>query len=369
MLYEIVTGRIPFRAKTPEELLNKTVKEPVRPPSSVARSLAAIDPHKAFDKICLKALGKKPSQRYATARAMADDLTRWLRGEALPGEPRRRDPRRVLTSVAAGVLVLVAAYLGLRAWMSDDAPEPPKPDPLLQARRELDQARQALEAKARADAAALDVERRKLHELQEQAKGRSAAVAPAAAHDPVEWLVAGPFPNRGLDEVQAPEIALDPSAAMSGKAGEIRWKKGYPELRSAGYGRAAVFDFNALFTPNVQTTAYAAIHVKAPAALDAVLHVGSDDGVKVWANGTVVHRLDAGRGLKIDEDKVNVRLLKGWNLLLFKVTQRTQGWALSARLSDDSLRPIEGLEYDAMGDLSPLLRPTGGKTELQGFER
>ncbi|HEV3027852.1 MAG TPA: protein kinase, partial [Planctomycetota bacterium] len=66
MLYEIVAGRIPFRAQTPEELLRKTVKEPARPPSTVARSLASIDPHKAFDKICLKALAKKPAHRYAT---------------------------------------------------------------------------------------------------------------------------------------------------------------------------------------------------------------------------------------------------------------------------------------------------------------
>jgi hypothetical protein len=85
--------------------------------------------------------------------------------------------------------------------------------------------------------------------------------------------------------------------------------------------------------------------------MDAQLLVGSDDGVKVWANGTVIHRHDEGRGLQIDEDRVSFRLLKGWNLLLFKVTQRTQGWGLSARITDESQRPIEGLEYDPLGDL------------------
>ena len=91
--------------------------------------------------------------------------------------------------------------------------------------------------------------------------------------------------------------------------------------------------------------------MKAPEVLDALLHVGSDDGVKVWANGTVIHRNEAARGLKIDEDKVPFRLLKGWNLLLFKVSQWSQEWGLSARITDDSFRPIEGLEYDPVGDL------------------
>ena len=352
MLYEIVTGRIPFRAKTPEELLNKTVKEPVRPPSSVARSLAAIDPHKAFDKVCLKALAKKPGQRYATARAFADDLTRWLRGEAIQGGPAKRDPRLKWATIAAAVAVVAAAYLGMKAWNGDgDVAEPPRVDPLIQARRELDQARLALEAKAKADAAALDAERKKFAELQAQVKSRPASPVTITARDPIEWLVVGPFANHGLDEVLPPESFLDPSAPMQGKVGEVRWKKGLPELRSSGSGRAAVFDFNALFTPNTQTVAYAAIHVKAPAPMDALLHVGSDDGVKVWANGTVIHRHDGGRGLKIDEDRVSFRLLKGWNLLLFKVTQWNQAWALSARISDDSQRPIDGLEYDPMGDL------------------
>jgi predicted Ser/Thr protein kinase len=353
MLYEIVAGRIPFRAQTPEELLRKTVKEPARPPSTVARSLASIDPHKAFDKICLKALAKKPAHRYATARALADDITRWLRGEAVQGSEPRRDPRLKWVAIAASVGIVAATYFGMKAWgAGGGSPEFPKADPLIQARRELDRTRAALEAKAKEDAEALDAERKKLADLQAQVKNWPADPAlTTAARDPVEWLLVGPFANRGIDEVLPPEALLDPSVPMQGKVGEVRWKRGLPELRASGSGRAAVFDFKSLFIPNTGTIAYAAIHVKAPAAMDALLHVGSDDGVKVWANGTVIHRLEVARGLKVDEDKVSFRLLKGWNLLLFKVTQQSQEWGLSARISDESLRPIDGLEYDPMGDL------------------
>jgi predicted Ser/Thr protein kinase len=352
MLYEIFAGRLPFRAKTAEELLNKTVGEPVRPPSSVARSLASIDPGKAIDAICLKALAKKPAHRYATARALADDLTRWLRGEALPGKPVRRDPRKIGIRIAAAAVIVLAAWLGLRAWAGPEdepAASPVRIDELRQARLDLDRARLAMEQKVKADAAELEAERRKVAALQQQAK----AVPPpvAVAHEPVEWLVIGPFENHGLDEVLPPEQSVNLAAGIPGKGGVVRWKKGLPELRSASSGRAAVFDLASLFTPNTQTLAYATIHVKAPAAMDALLLVGSDDGVKVWVNGTVVHRHEQGRGVRIDEDHVPVRLLKGWNQLLFKVTQWNQGWGLSVRVTDPSQRPIDELEYDPLGDL------------------
>jgi hypothetical protein len=356
MLYEIFTGRLPFRAKTAEELLNKTVSEPVRSPSSVARSLSAIDPAKAIDAICLKALAKKPAHRYATARAFADDLTRWLRGEPLPGKPARRDPRKdwIMTSAALGAAV--AAWLILQLWggtESEPVATPVRSDELRQARLELDRARLAMEQKSKADATALEAERRKVAALQEQAKEHAATpVLPAfAAHEPVEWLVAGPFENRGLDDVLPPERSINLAAGMTGKVGMVRWKKGLPELRSAASGRAAVFDFAAMFTPNTQTSAYALLHVKSPSAMDATLLVGSDDGVKIWANGTVVHRHEQARGVKIDEDQVPFRLLKGWNQLLFKVTQGNNAWGLSVRITDGSLKPIDDLEYDLLGDL------------------
>jgi predicted Ser/Thr protein kinase len=352
MLYEIFTGRLPFRATTAEEMLSKTVSEPVRPPSSVARSLAAIDPGKAIDAICLKALAKKPGHRYTTARALADDLTRWLRGEALAGKPVRPDPRKTGFRIAAAAAVVLASWLALRAWTGPEDEQvatPVRIDELRQARMDLDRARLAMEQKARADAVALEAERQKVAALQQQAK----ALPPptAAAHEPVEWLVVGPFENHGIDEVLPPEQSVNLAAGIPGKGGVVRWKKGLPELRSASSGRAAVFDLAALFTPNTQTVAYAMIHVKAPAAMEATLLLGSDDGVKVWVNGTVVHRHEQGRGVRIDEDHVPFRLLKGWNQMLFKVTQWNQGWGLSVRITDSSLRPIDELEYDPLGDL------------------
>jgi len=82
MLYEILTGRVPFDAESPVKILYKAVNEPVPAPSTVIRGPnAALDA--AIEAICMKALSKDPRYRYASARAFAEDLGRWLKGERI----------------------------------------------------------------------------------------------------------------------------------------------------------------------------------------------------------------------------------------------------------------------------------------------
>ncbi len=72
VFYELLTGSRPFVAKDQEELLECIRNVEVRPLRQINSSVP-----KELERICLKALSKKVSDRYSTASDMADDLIHW----------------------------------------------------------------------------------------------------------------------------------------------------------------------------------------------------------------------------------------------------------------------------------------------------
>ena len=87
--------------------------------------------------------------------------------------------------------------------------------------------------------------------------------------------------------------------------------------------------------------AYVRTTFNSETARQAVLEVGSDDGVKVWMNGAVVHTNNASRGLSPGQDKIPVNLVKGPNRLMLKVTNGGGDWAACARLADENGKALE----------------------------
>ena len=87
ILYQLLTGELPFRGTTRMLLQQVLHDEPRRP-----RSLSDHVP-RDLETICLRAMSKEPSGRYATARDMADDLRRYLDGEPIHARPIGRTER------------------------------------------------------------------------------------------------------------------------------------------------------------------------------------------------------------------------------------------------------------------------------------
>src|SRR5262249_6654841 len=111
ILYELLTGRPPFRGRSAMETLLQVMNEEPTEPRAV-NSKADRD----LSAIALRCLAKEPAARYAPAAEVGDDLDRWLKGE-----PTRARPPSVFgrvarwlrqNAVAAGVVVAAGLTWG-----------------------------------------------------------------------------------------------------------------------------------------------------------------------------------------------------------------------------------------------------------------
>ena len=110
-LYELLTGKAPFHERKIVEVIAKVIAGDFPPPRSVDRSIPA-----PLEAICLKAMAKAPEARYASVRALAQDLEHWLADEPTEAYPESRVEQltrwfrqhRSWTVAAAAALVCIS---------------------------------------------------------------------------------------------------------------------------------------------------------------------------------------------------------------------------------------------------------------------
>ncbi|NOZ23021.1 MAG: hypothetical protein GXP25_18260 [Planctomycetes bacterium] len=93
--------------------------------------------------------------------------------------------------------------------------------------------------------------------------------------------------------------------------------------------------------------AYLITYIQSPKKQEARLEMGSDDGIKAWLNGKVVHANNTGRPITAGSDTAKVTLEQGWNSLLLKITQGGGHWSACARFRDPDGFRLEGLKVQA----------------------
>jgi tetratricopeptide (TPR) repeat protein len=115
ILYELMTGRPPFKGETPQETLLQVLTEEPVPPSRLRPKTP-----RDLETICLHCLHKDARRRYGSAAALADDLRRFQAGEPVHARPvgplgrlgRWARRNRAVAGLLLAVILLLAAGSG-----------------------------------------------------------------------------------------------------------------------------------------------------------------------------------------------------------------------------------------------------------------
>jgi serine/threonine protein kinase len=116
-LFHLLTGNLPHAVEEDVGVMMSKIEHgPVRRPRQDAPWLP-----RPLESICLKALAPSPAKRYVSARALADDIQRWLADEPVAAHPERwperafrwlRNHRTLVTAIVVGYLVATLAFAG-----------------------------------------------------------------------------------------------------------------------------------------------------------------------------------------------------------------------------------------------------------------
>jgi len=181
------------------------------------------------------------------------------------------------------------------------------------------------------------------------------------------WVILGPIPAGQTGEAAADEatertmfgrddllVQGDPEK-IAPDEGHALGLSGHPLKWQRVDSKSDVIDLGAIFGRG-NSIAYAFSQIDMPESRSVLFGLGSDDAVKVWLNGALVHENWTSRSVRLDDDIVELKLRKGANRLLVKIQNRGGDWGFVVR-PIDSVRLHERLsELVIAGDLDRVQR-------------
>jgi len=156
------------------------------------------------------------------------------------------------------------------------------------------------------------------------------------------WVYAGPYRLSGK---QCHELFDIEFPAERRGTNRIEWRRAAGTVVLARLGEVDL----AQVVGGDHCVIYLRTRVFVPKAEAVTLEIGSDDGIKLWVNGELVHANNAVRGLAPAQDYAKANLHEGWNDLLAKITQSTAGCGMMLRIVGQDGAEIQGVKFDSNG--------------------
>ncbi len=156
-----------------------------------------------------------------------------------------------------------------------------------------------------------------------------------------KWLVLGPLPYPIRDDIyfsskEGQKVAFDTDS--------LDFLNFTPKVKidntqyqwSALESKYSIVDLNQLSEEKTDfNVAYVWARIEMPRDRTSTLGIGSNDAVKVWLNGELVHENWVYRSVVTDNDRVPVTFRKGTNHLVLKIQNAMGPWGFSCRLMDE----------------------------------
>lgn len=141
-----------------------------------------------------------------------------------------------------------------------------------------------------------------------------------------DWEVAGPYMLKDKKHTELFDIPFGPELPGT----DVRWQV-MPVKKPLEQHPVYLNIDDALYGGD-QMVAYLRTQIVSAEEKPVRLEIYTDDGVKAWLNGELIHAINIGRGLPEEPDTVDVTLKKGTNHLMLKVTDDVWSWGAIVRL-------------------------------------